>query len=361
MKAQLLVGTTKGLVVYNCTGNQLTVHAVHFEGLPISMVYEDERSHTWWVAVSHRHWGEKLHCSKDGGITWTERDIPSYQNYFYKEKIPASLKKIWVMQHTGIDRPGGLWLGTEPGGLFYSGDDGKKFNLVESLWNHPSRTNENQWFGAGKDYPFIHSIVLDPHNSDHLYIGISCAGVFETTDGGKSWAARNKGLKAAYLPNPAAEMGHDPHSIKMCRSNTRVLWQQNHCGIFRSADGGANWEDVSGENRFPQYGFALAIDEAREDTAFVIPAQSDQKRIPNDLKLTVCKTVDGGKNWQSKSKGLPDSNVFDLVLRHSFVRKNGVLCFGTSNGNLYASHDDGESWKQVSSNLATVNCLEIIF
>ena len=173
-------------------------------------------------------------------------------------------------------------------------------------------------------------------------------------------AASNQGLKAAYLPNPSVEMGHDPHSILMCRNNTRVLWQQNHCGIFRSTDGGANWDDVSGANRFPLYGFALAIDEEREDTAFVIPAQSDQKRIPVDLKLTVCKTTDGGKSWHSKSRGLPDSNVFDLVLRHSFIRREKLLCFGTTNGNIYASQDDGESWTLISGNLATVNCLILI-
>src|SRR5258708_5709178 len=111
MQAQLLVGTAKGLVIYQYTDRQWAVLDVLFDGLPISMVYDDERSHTWWVAVSHRHWGEKLHNSKDSGKTWTEVALPSYQNSFYKDKIPASLKKIWVMQHAGTDKPGGLWLG----------------------------------------------------------------------------------------------------------------------------------------------------------------------------------------------------------------------------------------------------------
>ena len=261
------------------------------------------------------------------------------------------------MQHAGNDRPGGLWVGTEPGGLFYSEDNGKNFQLIESLWNHPSRTDETQWFGAGKDYPFIHSIVLDPHNSNHLYIGISCAGIFETRDAGRTWQVRNKGLKAAYLPNPNSEMGHDPHRVLMCSQNTSVIWQQNHCGIFRTVDGGSLWNDVSGVNGFPMYGFALAIDDDNENVAWVIPAQSDENRTPPGLTITVCKTTDGGKTWQRKSKGLAEIPAFDLTLRHSLVRKENILCFGTTNGNLYASVDEGESWLSLSKNLASINYL----
>ena len=357
MKTRLLAGTSKGLVIFKCVDHRWSIEAVQFEGLPVSLVYVDERSHTCWLGISHRHWGEKLHYSQDEGKTWQEAAMPSYKNHFYKAGLPASLKRIWVMQHAGADRPQGLWAGTEPGGLFYSDNLGKNFNLVESLWNHPSRKDEKQWFGAGKDYPFIHSIVLDPTDSDHLYVAISCAGIFETTDGGQSWHARNKGLKAAYLPNPSTEIGHDPHRVLMCSRNHSVLWQQNHCGIFRTINGGASWNDVSSVNGFPRYGFGLAIDEENENVAWVIPAHSEENRTPPGLKLTVCKTIDGGKTWQSKNRGLPAAHAFDLVLRHSLVKNDNNLCFGTTTGNLYASHDAGESWLEVSKNLAPVNYL----
>ena len=260
------------------------------------------------------------------------------------------------MQHAG-DRPGGLWVGTEPGGLFYSDDQGKNFHLVESLWNHPSRLDPGQWFGAGKDYPFIHSIVLDPRDSDHVYVGVSCAGVFETRDGGKIWHAKNNGLVAAYLPNPKAEVGHDPHRILLCPAHPDILWQQNHCGVFRTTDGGEQWEEVSGKDGFPKYGFALAIDEEDPEVAWVIPAHSDEQRIPVSLKLTVCVTKDAGRNWSSIRNGLPAGHAFDLVLRHSLVKKGDALAFGTNNGNLYLSEDRGSSWLAISQNLPMVNYL----
>ena len=353
----LLIGTSKGLVIAEVENETCRLASLHFAGMPVAMVYVDEHTNTWWASLSHRHWGEKLHYSTNNGKTWNEAGLPSYANQLYRPGKPAVLKKIWTMHHAGHDKPGCLWLGTEPGGLFFSSDNGKSFQLVEGLWNHPSRLDDTQWFGAGKDYPFLHSIVVDPRDSNHAYVGVSCAGVFETRDGGKTWQAKNNGLIAAYLPNPKPEVGHDPHRILLCPSNPDVMWQQNHCGIFKTVNGGETWEEVSGQFGFPKYGFALAIDEVNPDCAWVIPAQSDERRIPVDLKLSVCQTTDGGQIWTSTSKGLPSSFSFDLVLRHGFVKKENTLAFGTNNGNLYLSFDNGQSWKRISENLAGVNCL----
>ena len=171
---------------------------------------------------------------------------------------------------------------------------------------------------------------------------------------------KNNGLKAAYLPNPNVEIGHDPHLLLACRSNPDVLWQQNHCGIFRSENGGAIWEDVTDKNGLANYGFALAIDNENPLQAWVIPAASDVERVAPDLSLVVCRTEDGGKNWLALRNGLPQENCFDIVLRHSLVRKNEVLVFGTTTGNLYLSENDGEGWECVSNNLARVDYVAVV-
>lgn len=357
MPYKLLVGTSKGLVILREGKGLWNISDVQFEGLSVSLLFIDERTGMWWAGISHRHWGEKLHFSSDEGKTWEETSVPSYKNYFYRSGHQASLKKLWVMQHAGANKPNCLWLGTEPGGLFFSFNNGKSWNLVESLWNHPSRLDRQQWFGAGKDFPFIHSIEVDPGDSNHVYIAVSCAGVFETKDGGASWQAKNKGLVAAYLPKPDAEVGHDPHRMLLCKANPNVIWQQNHCGIFRTENGGENWKIVSGENGFPHYGFALAIDEKDSEAAWVIPAQSDEIRIPIELKLKVCKTSNGGKTWVSALVQPLDLRSFDLVLRHAFTKQGSRMAFGSNNGNLYLSEKNWENWRVVSQNLSTVNCL----
>ena len=264
------------------------------------------------------------------------------------------------MQQAGPDKGSALWLGTEPGALFYS-EDGRHFQLNRSLWDHPSRQNENQWFGAGRDFPFIHSIVIDPRNSDHVYIAISSAGVFETHDAGQTWHPKNKGLRATYLPNPHVEIGHDPHLLLACEKNPDVLWQQNHSGIFRTENGGNLWQDITGKEGIPNYGFALAIDHQKPGRAFVIPAESDERRVAADLQLRVFETKDSGHSWQSISKGLPQKQVFDIVLRQAFVREENLMVFGTNNGNLYITEDDGQQWSCLSSNLAKVTTVQTDF
>ncbi|MEM9672888.1 MAG: glycosyl hydrolase [Bacteroidota bacterium] len=357
----ILVGTTKGLLVYQMA-DQLrpTLPRVHFTGFSVNMVYVDERYHRWWVGVSHRHWGQKLHYSDDRGANWQEVPPPSFEGALMPDGSRAKLRQIWCMQQGGYDQSDVLWLGTDPGGLFRSNDGGETFTLVDSLWNHPSRQKPGQWFGAGSNYPFIHSIVVDPEDSDHIYIAVSCAGVFESIDGGSSWHPRNKGLVAAFLPNPNVEVGHDPHRLLISPSKPNVLWQQNHCGVYYSDNGGKDWKDVSVVGGIPYYGFALAVDEADPSKAWVIPVESDEQRVAPDLQLNVYETVNFGKSWHTRSEGLPQEAVFDIVLRQAFVKRGNLMVFGTTNGNLYYSDQERIYWNQLSAHLTKVNVVVII-
>lgn len=358
---KLLVGTTKGLLVYTRTEGAWKISDRHFLGMPVSMVYVDPRNNTWWASLAHRHWGQKLHYSEDEGKTWPPVAPPKYPaGSFLSSGKAAGLKKIWSIQADGIEKGQGIYVGTEPGGLFHKKDLATPFQLVESLWNHPSRSDHNQWFGAGRDHPFLHKIAVHPENPSHLYIAVSCAGVFESKDQGQSWEPRNKGLIAAYLPNPKVEVGHDPHMIHICRANPSVIWQQNHCGIFRSVDGGGEWKLLSKPEEFPHYGFALAVDHRSPDRAWVIPALSDEMRIAPDLALKVYRTDDGGNNWKAFTQGLPQADCFDIVFRHSLDIVDDTLAFGSSTGNLYLSEDAGESWTCLSSSLARIDCVQFV-
>ncbi len=352
---QLLVGTSKGLVVYQ-KKETWSVEQTHFIGMPVSFVFVDERTNTWWVGLAHRHWGQKLHRSNDQGNNWTQVATPVYPEWaLLKPGKPAKLKRVWCMAHGGVDQPEVLYIGTEPGGLFKSTDYGESFHLVEDLWKHPSRKHE--WFGAGRDHPFIHSINVDPNDSHHFYISISCAGVFETTDNGRHWEPKNRGLIATYLPNPNIEVGHDPHLVLLVDREPQVMWQQNHCGIFRSTDSGGTWKNVTGKNGFPNYGFALAIDPLNPLRAWVIPATSDTMRVAVDLALCVCRTEDGGETWRKLTSGLPQDHCFDIVFRHAFVRRATTMAFGTSTGNLFVSENDGDHWQHLHGFLPRIDAL----
>lgn len=354
---KFLVGTAKGLLTYEYEGGTLKETGVDFEGLDITTIHAHFDG-TIYASVSHKHWGEKLFRKDFDADQWESLNVPKFD----KDKLTvtgrqATLKQIWSIHHGGEKYPDRLWVGTEPGALFLSEDRGNHFKLVESLWNHPSRIKDKQWFGAGKDLPFVHSIIVHPENNDIIYISVSCAGVFKSEDSGKTWEMMNSGMKATYLPNPTPEAGYDPHLVLMSEADHHVLWQQNHCGIYRSINGGNTWDDVSGKDDFPGYGFCIAIEENGTDEAWVIPVEDETKRIPKDLKLVVLKTMDGGKSWQDSSVGLPKDRFFSIVLRNGFVKKGNLMAFGTTNGNLYFSDNKGETWSLANANMAKVNYL----
>jgi hypothetical protein len=54
----------------------------------------------------------------------------------------------------------------------------------------------------------LHTVLQDPSNPKRMFIAISAAGAFRTDDGGQTWKAINKGLRAEYTPDPHPEVGY---------------------------------------------------------------------------------------------------------------------------------------------------------
>lgn len=349
----MIVGTRKGLLVLEQDGEAWRHKKTDFEGIPVSQFFADPVTGDWWAALDHGHWGVKLHRSKDHGANWEAIAAPKYpEGEEIRDGVPATLNYIWSIERAG-DK---ILFGTDPGGLF-SYDEESLFTLNRPLWEQPSR---KQWFGGGRDEAGIHSIVVNPEDPKNIYIAISCAGVFETKDGGETWLPRNKGLKADFLPDPEAEVGQDPHLVVASPADFKVLWQQNHCGIYRSADGGQNWDYISEEGGPAHFGFAIAASETNAETAWVIPGRSDEIRTAVDGKMCVCRTEDGGKSWTALREGLPQESCFDIVYRHCFDISGAELAFGTTTGNLFYSPDGGDHWKTLSNYLPMVYVLSFV-
>jgi len=353
MKDHLFIGTSKGLIIFRNKNHSWVYDRVEFLGLPISTIHIDERNDRWWVCLAHKHWGQKVHYSDDKGQKWETIPPPKYpKDAEVKNGVPATLRYIWSFANGGTDHSDTLYIGTEPGGLFKSQDNGQSWDLVEALWNHPSR--KKHWFGGGRDYAGIHSIIVDPRNSNHIFIGVSCAGVFKSEDGGETWEAKNQGLRADFLPDPYATYGHDPHLLSICSSQPEVIWQQNHCGIFKTNNSGTSWEEVSDIEKGIYYGFTIATNSQNPERAWVIPATSDQMRVAVNFALFVGRTEDGGKTWETLRSGLPQTNCYDIVLRHALAIEGQTLAFGSTTGNVFLSENSGDHWVNLGNHMPTV-------
>lgn len=386
MSDQILLGTKKGTLILDRKDGRWTPRPIAHAGLSISYAARDPRDGTLWVAMDHAHWGPKLSRSKDDGKTWENLTQIAYPKgaRFIEQHLPlpgdetekpltykeASLLKVWVIAFGGKDQPGVIHAGTLPGGLFTSRDNGNTWELNRPLWDHPSRggdlfagdaTSKNEWGGTpaamayGEFVPGIHSIAVDPRDSNHIRVAVSCAGVVETRDGGKTWDGINKGMINDYLPNGEAAWGHDPHFMAQCASEPDRLWQQNHSGVFTSEDAGRTWKRVSNKDVAVHFGFPVAVDERDGKTAWLVPAKGDDERMTIDAGLFVARTKDGGASWQTFREGLPQQHAYDVVYRHALDASGGRVCFGSTTGNVYLSEDGGETWTCVGNNLPPIH------
>jgi photosystem II stability/assembly factor-like uncharacterized protein len=254
---------------------------------------------------------------------------------------------------------GELWLGAAPGALLRSTDGGATFETVMSLTQHETR---DRWEpGAGG--MCCHSIQFDADDPNRMYVAISAAGSFRSDDGAESWTPINKNVAADFHPEKYPEVGQCVHKLLVHPAKPERLWQQNHCGVYRSDDRGENWERLDGNGLPSSFGFPIMIHPRDPDTAWVIPENADLNRVTAEGRLGVYRTRDAGESWELTANGLPDQ-AWTGVLREasSFDWADPVgLYFGTQSGSVWVSPDEGDEWIEAASNLPPILSVEAVW
>jgi photosystem II stability/assembly factor-like uncharacterized protein len=340
MSRLVLVGTKKGLFFIRdgeLTGPELT-------GWSINHAVRDPRDGAIYTASNNFVYGGNVHRSTDEGKTWErseEIDLPGHE-----------LGETWHVEPGRADEPGVLYLGAVPGALLRSEDSGRTWRSVKGLSDHPSRDRWQPGFGG----MCCHSIQLDPSEPARMYAAISAAGSFRTDDGGETWIPINKDVAADFHPEKYPEVGQCVHKLLLHPAKPDRLWQQNHCGVYRSDDRGDNWDRLDGNGLPSSFGFALALDPADPDVAFTIPEIGGGNRVTTDGRLGVYRTADGGASWALHSEGLPDP-AWSVVLREGFGYDDRGPVFGTQSGSVWAL--DGDQWSELAADLPPVLSVEV--
>jgi hypothetical protein len=350
------VATRKGLFELRRSAGDWRIERISFLGEPVSMLLPPQADGRMLAALNLGHFGVKLHASDDAGVHWHEVAAPAYPAQPEGAAGPAwTLQLLWSLEAAH----GTVWAGTLPGGLFRSADFGRSWQLVESLWNREERA---EWFGGGYDSPGIHSICPHPQQPGELLVGISCGGVWVSPDNGARWRLQADGMRAAYMPPEQADSPNtqDPHRIERCAGAPDVLWCQHHNGIWRSTDNARSWQEVHGVP-VSGFGFALAVHPQQPGTAWFVPAQADERRVPVDGALVVNRTRDGGRSFESLRHGLPQAHCYDLVYRHGLaLAPDGLtLLMGSTTGDLWGSGDGGDHWQAVATHLPPIYAVRI--
>jgi hypothetical protein len=369
MSDGVLVSTRKGLFIVARRGlDRWEIARTSFLGDNVSLCLVDPRDGAWYAALDHGHFGVKLHRSEDRGLTWTEVGVPTYpeppEGHVEKDwmgrEIPWKLIRIWALEAGPASRPGELWAGTLPGGLFRSPDRGASWELIRGLWDHPDRL---RWSGGGADYPGLHSICLDPRHPDWLAVGVSTGGAWFTRDAGLTWECRGEGLRADYVPPGQAQdpVLQDVHRLVQSPVDPATFWIQHHNGIFVTRDDAGRWEELK-EAGPSVFGFPVVAHPKEPATAWFVPAIKDERRIPVGGSVVVTRTRDGGRTFDTLREGLPQEHAYDLVYRHALAidGTGDRLAFGSTTGSLWISEDGGDRWHAVAGHLPPVYAVTFV-
>jgi photosystem II stability/assembly factor-like uncharacterized protein len=353
-KVLLLVGTRKGAFILEGdeTRRDWKLRGPFCEAWSINHVAADPATGAIHAGGGVEWFGPAVWTSTDLGKTWTH----SSEGLAYSEG-EEPIKSVWSLAQAN----GTLYAGVEPAGLFRSDDGGKSWAQVEGLRKHPSRPD---WMPGGGGL-ILHHVLVHPQDESRIWVGISAAGVFYTADGGATWEPRNKGTRQDYNPEDQRypEYGQCVHSMVMAPGMPDRLYQQNHCGMYRSEDGGKSWESI--EAGLPStFGFPSAVHPRDPETLYLVPLNGDMYgRYVPDGKAAVWRTRDAGASWTALREGLPQENVFFGVLRQAMASdplEPAGLYFGTNTGALFASADEGESWSCIAEHMPTITSVETL-
>lgn len=156
------------------------------------------------VAASHLAFGSTTFSADIEGKKFKGADrppeapSPSAKHKKLAKEWGINMKpRVWLVQPGPEKKKRVLYAGTAPAGLFRSEDLGKTWDPVLGINEHRSRKDWQPGAGGMS----MHSIQVDPHDPNRLYVAISAAGAFRSDDAGESWKPINQCI-ASYVGAP---------------------------------------------------------------------------------------------------------------------------------------------------------------
>lgn len=352
----LLIGTRKGLWLARSDGDRASwrLDGPHFVMNAVYAAAIDTRGGNprLLAGATSEHWGPNVFRSDDLGVSWQETEEGAIR---FPADTGTALERVWQLRPGPATQPDVVYAGTEPSAVWRSDDGGEHFELLRGLWDHPHREN---WF-PGYGGQAVHTILPHPADSSRVTVAMSTGGVYRTVDGGGSWAPANTGIRVPWPADPPPEYGQCIHKVAMHPDRPEQLFAQNHPGVYRSDDGGGNWVSIA-DGLPSDFGFPIAVHPHRPGTVYLAPLTADEHRMPPKGQLAVWRSRDAGETWESLDQGLPSEPAYTAVLRDALCTDDagpaGVY-FGTRDGLVYASADEGDTWSVVARHLPDVLCV----
>jgi photosystem II stability/assembly factor-like uncharacterized protein len=241
--------------------------------------------------------------------------------------------------------------------FFLAADDGGDFWLTTETLNGLQLRGIGPAISSGR----ISDIAVDPDDHSRWFVTVASGGVWRTTNSGTTW-------KPIFDDEGSYSIG----CVTIDPENPNVVWVgtgENNSqrsvsfgdGVYKSLDGGSSWQKM-GLDQSEHIG-NIVVDPRDSDVVWVA-AQGPLWRSGGDRGLY--RTTDGGATWErvlhiSDDTGIAEVKLHpedpDTILATAYQRRRHTwtLINGGPESGLYKSTDGGETWREITAGLPTVD------
>lgn len=257
-----------------------------------------------------------IYKTRDGGLAWDNLS----RGMSHSRVIAMTIDPVY---------PATVYAGTKGDAVYKSHDGGQRWMSMRTGLDDATITS------------VVNQFLFDPDDSQHIFVATTM-GVFETKNGGESWAKRMEGMKEVLM---VVSLGMDP-----ARSST--LYAGTSGGVYKSVDQAAHWGQVN--NGLVPPGMvktsralnvtAVAVDPFDPDTVYAATLSG------------IYKTTDAAQSWTRIGESLADQMIVAMVVDRA---RQGVLYLAGRDG-VHRSEDGGMTWKEVNNGFVTTNIRSLV-
>jgi len=212
----------------------------------------------------------------------------------------------------------------------------------------------------------VSAAVCDPTNPDRYFIAGADGGVWHTLDGGQTWTPLTDFMPTTAMGALALDPHDPNVVYAGTGEANYAHHSRYGLGLFKSTNGGDTWTQLAQNTFAGRTFAKLIVHPQSTQTLYAaiaraggFPALCAAKGHPAaNGPVGIFRSDDGGVNWQLLAGGLPAEAATDLALDPT---NPNVLyaaighIFGSPDNGLYKSTDGGTSWVQLAGGLPTAN------
>lgn len=203
-------------------------------------------------------------------------------------------------------------------------------------------------YKGGEASQMVYALSVAPSNPQHLLMGTDTSGIWKSEDGGTQWSSSNAGFGLMGTVDIAFDPDDENIAYAAASPNTAStpMLESNLAGIWKSVDGGANWNQVLKTSFYRKPSNKLIrFGELTENGSRAIYVASHSKGI--------FKSTDGGVEWDNL--GLVGETIYDLFVD----TVNGKLVAATETNGIKVSADDGATWAAANTGFAGLKAFSV--